>query len=137
MDFRQAEALFRTCRNPQAGKPLPGRATRLFRRDSDTYAIRYHQTDVVTIHRDGTYTLATGGWDSPTTRSKFQQFGPSDLRVSGAGGRICVYSPDWELRVPVGSGLRVNACGRPIPGWPGAPAPTADAAHFRARFSAA
>jgi hypothetical protein len=50
--------------------------TYLVQRGED-YAVRLHNTDVVTIHADGTYTLNTGGWETVTTKDRINGYGPA------------------------------------------------------------
>ncbi len=44
------------------------------------YAIRYYMTDVVTWHRDGTFTLDNGGWQTPSTRDWMETAAPVLIR---------------------------------------------------------
>jgi hypothetical protein len=43
--------------------------------DMPDYAVRYHETDVVAFHADGTATLTDGGWATPTTRARINGCG--------------------------------------------------------------
>ena len=38
--------------------------------------IMLHSTYVVKIHADGTYTLSNGGWQTPTTKDRINQYSP-------------------------------------------------------------
>lgn len=51
-----------------------GHNTYLLSRGEDV-AVRYHNTDVVTFHADGTATLRNGGWNTLTTRKRFKACG--------------------------------------------------------------
>jgi hypothetical protein len=62
--------------------------TYLVERGSD-YAVRLHNTDVVTIHADGTYTLNTGGWETVTTKDRINGYGPA--RVYSQRGTWAVW----------------------------------------------
>lgn len=42
-----------------------------------SYAIRYHETDIVTIRPDGTYVLSSGGWHTPTTKQRINAMSPT------------------------------------------------------------
>lgn len=78
MTYSEARSLMASARNPGNGKPL-GNNTRLYARvygGKVHYAVKLHSTDVVEIHANGTYVLSTGGWDTPTTWSRINQFGP-------------------------------------------------------------
>lgn len=54
-------------------------------------AVRYHDTDVVVIHPDGTYTLDTGGYTTATTRRRIEDYAP--VRISGRLARNMGYPP--------------------------------------------
>lgn len=41
-----------------------------------TVAIKLHNTYVVKIHADGTYTLNSGGWQTATTKDRINQYSP-------------------------------------------------------------
>ena len=43
-------------------------------RDGDSIHIRLHNTDVVTVHPDDSYTVRSGGWNTPTTRRTIEEF---------------------------------------------------------------
>ena len=44
--------------------------------EDGTVAIRLHNTDVVSIHPDNTFTLRTGGWQTTTTKDRINQYSP-------------------------------------------------------------
>src|SRR5439155_16066680 len=48
-------------------------ATSVTTEPDGTVAVRYHRTDVATLHPDGTVTLRTGGWRTVTTRRRINQ----------------------------------------------------------------
>lgn len=79
MDYQQAGKLFDSARSKDAGKPLENN-TRLHRRyaglNKPDYAVRLHNTDIVTIHPDDTYTLNTGGWNTVTTKDRINKYAP-------------------------------------------------------------
>jgi len=54
--------------------------TYLVRRGPDTIGLRLHNTDVLTF-RPGSVTYNTGGWRTMTTKSRFNKFGPDDVKV--------------------------------------------------------
>ena len=80
LTYQEAENLFMTARNPEYGKPI-GRNTRLYRvhwegnRDPH-YAVRFWNTDVVTICADGTSILNSGEWRTVTTKARINQYAP-------------------------------------------------------------
>ena len=52
-----------------------GNNTYMIRLGSDI-GIRLHNTVVVTIHPDNTYTLNSGGWQTVTTKDRINQYSP-------------------------------------------------------------
>lgn len=61
---------------PDFGSPRASRVTRL---NDHTIAIKYHNTIVVTLHRDNTYTLNTGTWPTFATIRRINMFSPADI----------------------------------------------------------
>jgi hypothetical protein len=59
------------------------RSTRVERIDDHTIVIRYHWTNVITLHSDDTFTLNTNGWQTVTSKKRINTFSP-----------IYVYSQD-------------------------------------------
>lgn len=47
--------------------------------DAQTVAVRLHQTNVVLIHSNGTYTLNSGGWKTITTKARINEYSPARL----------------------------------------------------------
>lgn len=43
--------------------------------------IRLHDTDIITFHPDGDFTLNSGGWNTHTTRERMSEFLPRRMRV--------------------------------------------------------
>lgn len=75
MDFLTASA---TLKNRESKKV--GNNTYLVRISPETIGVRLHDTVVVRIHADGSYTLNSGGWRTVTTKDRINQYSP--LRVS-------------------------------------------------------
>jgi len=70
-------------------------------------AVRYHRTDVVTIHEDNTYELNNGGWATSTTKKRLNQYSPA---------KIYQHKYSWYLWTPEGpvsyfNGIKVNSFG--------------------------
>lgn len=55
--------------------------------------ITLHSTCVVRIHEDGTYTLSNGGWQTPTTKDRINQYSP-----------VRVYQRNYEWFVKLHTG---------------------------------
>jgi hypothetical protein len=52
-------------------------------RCSDTaIAVRLYNTDIITYFADGTFTAQNGGFNTPTTSSRANQFGPMNVHFS-------------------------------------------------------
>lgn len=90
-DFEWATDTLSSARSEQAGKPLENN-TRLFRRSDDTFAVKLHAVDVVTINRDGTYTLRNGGWNTVTTMQRIRNYAP-------VNGTLFSERGDWYVRM--------------------------------------
>lgn len=113
MDFETAQRTLSTARNQENGKPLENN-TRLFRRGDD-FAIRLHSTDVVTIHRDGTYTLNSGGWQTVTTKARINAYSPACVGSVRGVWHLFDYSAiRGEPTALFHDGIRVDGDGRPL-----------------------
>src|SRR5215211_4981594 len=97
LTFTQAEAMIAVSKGTTRRL---GNNTTLVRLGRDTYAVRSHRTDVVTIHRDGRYTLKTGGWQTPTTKDRINTYGPVQVRIYQKQRQWC-----WGDGVPFVSGM--------------------------------
>lgn len=98
--------------------------------DGTDIHLRYHDTNVVTSHEDGTFTLRNGGYFTATTRKRIEEYAPVSItgrlarnmgaahdspfrpgifsRDSHAGGPWMVGSIEWA------EGARYSAAGKPI-----------------------
>lgn len=91
-DFAAAERHLKSARNGM-DRPIANN-TRLIRRSDDAIAIRLHQTDVVTMHRDGGHTLSSGGWETVTTQDRISSCGFS------VGASYIRWLPGWVVPEP-------------------------------------
>lgn len=73
----------------------------------DAFAVRLHQTDVVLIHADGTYTLNSGGWQTPTTKDRINEYTPARLHQA----KGLWYNRDGSLFY---DGMTIDAAGHPL-----------------------
>lgn len=98
LTYAEAEKLFESARDPDAGKPL-AHNTRLERSWERTvgvesvavYHVRLHTTRVVSIHPDH-YVLRTGGWETMTTRNRIHRFSPARIEtVRGRGWYVVAH----------------------------------------------
>lgn len=125
MTYKQAEALFNRARDKEAGKPLPGVATRLFKR-GENYAIRYHETDIVTIHPNNSVTLNSGGWRTMTTKAKMNEYAPCGISQANGVWYITYKNrkfknwngtePYWKDGGLFIDGITVSRYGKPVNG---------------------
>jgi hypothetical protein len=95
LTFADAEDLMRRARN---GSRRLRHNTYLYPSGPDAYAVRFHSTDVVTIHRDGTWTLRTGGWETVTTKARINDYSPA--RVYSEDRALAVWDRDSDPRTP-------------------------------------
>ncbi len=99
MTWHQANTLFQSARNKVKGKPI-GRNTRIVEANG-SYGIKLHNTIVLTIRRDGTYTYNTGGWYTVTTKKRMNDYGPA---------RIHQHKHQWFINgEPYVNGVTVRA----------------------------
>lgn len=69
--------------------------TRLVRRSNDAIAVRLHETDVLTYHRNGNRTLNSGGWLTVTTKDRINNYlGIKDTKVFSDRGQWFVFRYD-------------------------------------------
>ena len=78
MTYLEAEREFSKARNKAAGKFLQGN-TRLIKLENGDFAVEFHQTNIVTIHADGSYTLRNGGFWTKTTKERINQYSPVNI----------------------------------------------------------
>jgi hypothetical protein len=64
----------------------------LARVDADTIALVLHTTAVVTYHRDGTYTIYGGGWNTVTTKRTIGDYSPARPGSDGNGKWVVGYT---------------------------------------------
>lgn len=104
MTYSEAEKLFSKCRNKAKGYRLAGRlgSTRLVK-TTKGYGILLHKTVVVDISKDNVYTLNTGGWLTPTTKDRIQEYSPARITSSKGVWYLLRYD-DGKLK-PEGIGF--------------------------------
>lgn len=60
-------------------------------------AVRYHETNVITIHPDNTYTLNTGGWCTATTKRRMMDLCPAVRFIWGRIDTVRHDSGPWTI----------------------------------------
>ena len=82
----------------------------------DGVAVKLHNTDIVTIHRDDTYTLNSGGWQTVTTKARINEFSPARLgQDMGIWYLYVGQGAGWSKeRVPFHDGIKITANGKPV-----------------------
>lgn len=78
LTYEQATEQMSKARSKSAGKPV-SHNTRLFSRTDGVISVQYHNTDIVGINEDGTFSLANGGWQTVTTLQRIREFSPAKL----------------------------------------------------------
>jgi hypothetical protein len=89
MKYQQVAELFSKAKYPSRGKPVASN-TRVHMGIDGDYALVLHNTPIITWHLNGTITLNDGGWNSPTTYRRMNQFLPSGVNV---------YRKDWKMEM--------------------------------------
>lgn len=79
---------WKTARNPEKGKPTGQVGTYIkcynthYADESQwTVAVRYHNTNVVTYDGENNVLLNHGGWMTPTTKARINQYAPHGIQV--------------------------------------------------------
>lgn len=79
--------------------------------DGSTLAVRLYSTDVVLIHKNGTYTLNAGGYETVTTKDRINKYSPARVY---AEKRVWWVGRDAKRRVEFRDGIKVNARGEVV-----------------------
>ena len=110
-DYKSALAYLDGGRNPDS-RPLQ-HMTILHSLDNGDIAVRYHETDVVTYHTDESVTLDSGGWRTPTTKTRINDYNPwSFIRVYQDKGLWHVANQENQQGFPFADGMRVSRDGK-------------------------
>lgn len=72
------------------------------------YAVRYHNTDVVTLYSDGTVKLATGGYVSVMTGERMHAYTPAAIVVRDKDVRTSRHDADPRLIVSTRAGVELG-----------------------------
>lgn len=64
-------------------------------KEEDVFAVRHHNTDILTINRNDWFTYNNGGWYSVTTKSRLNDYGP--IRIYQSDFIWYVYSRDHSF----------------------------------------
>ena len=86
-----------------------GNNTYLQRRANDAIAVKLHSTDVVTFLPDGSTILDSGGWKTPTTKQRMNEYGP--VRIGQERSDWIVYGPGWTRAGLYRDGMRIGPRG--------------------------
>lgn len=113
LTYEKATKLFSAARNPGAGRPLANN-TRLFKQDG-SFAVRFHNTDILTVQKTGAYILNSGGWRTVTTKARLNEYGPVNISQMRGQWYVRPHSANWNDPAQVfADGMRVTAKGRII-----------------------
>lgn len=109
MTYKEARAFLNKGRN-KTYRPLPGRSTCIHLLPSGDIAIKYHYTNVLTIHSDNSYTLHTGGYHTVTTKARINLYLPFKYgRVFTSFDRMWFSKAGWgKNAIPFYEGMRVK-----------------------------
>jgi hypothetical protein len=74
-------------------------------------AVKLHDTDIILIHKDGSYTLNTGKWQTSTTKDRLNRFSPA--RIIQKNGVWYLKGLDGTTYYPFADGMGINSSGVP------------------------
>lgn len=106
MDYIKADSLL-TGRNRDSRKLANN--TYLVRKGEGQIAIRLHATDILTLREDGGIEVRTGGWQTPTTKARLNDYLPSEARIYQDKGTWF-----WRNGVPFSEGDIVRVSGETV-----------------------
>lgn len=120
LTYKEARGIMERARN---GRRKLENNTWLERRTTDApkdgtyksaYAVRLHNTDVVTLHPDGSYTLNSGGWRTVTTKDRINRYAPGNVFQSNGEWFYSWGDPRNHTEIYFCDGMRVAASGEPV-----------------------
>ena len=85
----------------------------LLHRVGDNIAIKFHNTDVVTISPQNIYTLNNGGWQTVTTKERINRYAPVDIVQRD----FSWYIDTLEGRLEFYNGMQVDEHGSTLGPW--------------------
>jgi hypothetical protein len=89
--INMAQDEIKRARNKSAGRKLANN-TRLYEHTDGSFGITLHGTEVVTVNTDGTWTLRSGGWQTPTTLDRIRRYSPVNWKLFSERG-------EWFMRL--------------------------------------
>lgn len=82
--------------------------TYLKRRRNDELAVRLHNTDILTFHKDGRIELYTAGWNTVTTRGRMNEFLPKGWSVWSEHNYMFIGRGGWGNAIAAFTGYGVT-----------------------------
>lgn len=109
LNFEKCQGLLAKAKDPARGKPIANN-TRIVALDNRAMAVRLHQTNVVVFHGDGSITLDSGGWRTPTTKQRIND-------ALGQRGYVSTERGLWTLHMdgeahPFKDGIHIGPKGK-------------------------
>lgn len=108
LTYKRCQELYSQAKNKDNGKPIQ-RNTRIIKTEYNEYAVKLHQTNVLTFKKNGNIVLNSGGWNTPTTKDRIVTYGPRLLSMNGTW--IYLYN---NKRYQFFDGMELNKKGKPI-----------------------
>jgi len=98
--------------DPEGERPLPQKRARDYgvRMDGTDVVFRYHRTDVIRWHMDGSYTMDTGGYRTRSTGEFATKFMPRTHYVEKEATHLRINGEIWPI---AGHKVTVSADGTP------------------------
>ena len=99
-NYKSAKAFLEKGRD-KTSRPVAWK-TRLILHDNGDITLRYHKTDVVTYHPDGSISLDSGGWKTQTTKRRINDY--TDMRIFPDKGvwYVCKDATNWHWKAGEG-----------------------------------
>lgn len=89
--------------------------TYLVELENGNFAVRVHNTHVVTIRRNGTFVLNSGGWWTNLTRNRINQFSPARLYQKAGEWFLWTKKTRWGWKsVEFFNNMKIDLKGLPV-----------------------
>ena len=73
-----------------------------------SFAVQMYQTDIVTIHQDGTVTLNNGGWYTVTTKANINKYAPCYVHQIKGEWYVSEHRDDIRTTIPFVNGMTIK-----------------------------
>ena len=115
LNYADCQKLFLKARNKEKGKKIDHNT--YLRKEENDFLVKLHNTDIIRISQKNVYTVNTGGWQTPTTKDRLNNYLPIRLFQEKhiwyyVGPNPDTIYFDWKDKKPFFEGLQCNLNGK-------------------------